>query len=89
MDSGNWDGSPISISVDGLNLGTYNYTIVIYDNSENWVTDTVYVYVNTATSSESSSSSKSEESSVDSPGFEGVFELLGIIFGLFITRRFR
>jgi len=40
-----WDGAPVSIIVDGLNSGVYNYTIVVYDYSMNWVGDTVLVTV--------------------------------------------
>jgi hypothetical protein len=45
-DSGSWDGSAITISVDGLSPGVYNYIIVVYDLGGNSVTDTVIVTVN-------------------------------------------
>ncbi|MFX1560362.1 MAG: hypothetical protein ACFFBL_07225, partial [Promethearchaeota archaeon] len=45
-DSGSWDGSAITIDVDGLSPGVYNYTIVVYDLGGNSVTDTVIVTVN-------------------------------------------
>ncbi|KXH75882.1 MAG: hypothetical protein AM326_08380 [Candidatus Thorarchaeota archaeon SMTZ-45] len=45
-DSGTWDGSAITIDVDGLSPGVYNYTIVVVDHGENSVTDTVIVTVN-------------------------------------------
>jgi hypothetical protein len=45
IDSSDWDGSELSLSVDGLTLGTYNYTLVVYDTSENWSSDTVFVSV--------------------------------------------
>ncbi|MGM0687388.1 MAG: hypothetical protein ACQET3_10495, partial [Promethearchaeati archaeon] len=45
IDSGEWNGSPISLGVDGLDVGTYNYTLVVYDTSGNWVSDTVFVTV--------------------------------------------
>jgi hypothetical protein len=44
--SGSWDGSTITIDVDGLSPGVYNYTIVVYDLGGNSVTDTVVVTVN-------------------------------------------
>jgi len=40
-----WDGSPITISVGGLDLGTYNYTIVVFDIAYNVAADTVTVRV--------------------------------------------
>ncbi|MHA1963522.1 MAG: DUF2341 domain-containing protein [Candidatus Thorarchaeota archaeon] len=44
-----WDGSEVSISVDGLSLGTYNLTIQVFDTHNNYVTDTVYVVVEDTT----------------------------------------
>ncbi|MHA2143064.1 MAG: hypothetical protein ACXADD_16385 [Candidatus Thorarchaeota archaeon] len=43
--SGSWDGSSISVSVDGLAGGTYNYTIIVADSSGNLVIDSVSVAV--------------------------------------------
>ncbi|MFW9915268.1 MAG: ABC transporter substrate-binding protein [Candidatus Thorarchaeota archaeon] len=40
-----WDGSSISISIDGLALGRYNFTIIVYDWPGHWVADTVWVTV--------------------------------------------
>ena len=42
---GNWDGNPIIVSIDGLDLGVYNYTIIVYDIYTNWVDDSVIVTV--------------------------------------------
>jgi hypothetical protein len=39
------NGSTISIAVDGLSTGTYNYTIIAADASSNVVTDTAFVTV--------------------------------------------
>ena len=48
--SDNWDSnSPITISVDGLAPGEYNYTIVVYDEFSNSVQDTVIVTVQDTT----------------------------------------
>jgi hypothetical protein len=44
-----WDGSEISISVDGLDPGTYNLTIQVFDTHNAYVTDTVYVTVEDTT----------------------------------------
>ncbi len=45
-----WDESDISISVDGLAAGTYNYTLTVLDTSGNYATDTVWVTVTDITS---------------------------------------
>ncbi len=45
VDSGTWQGGPIAVNVDGLSVGTYNYTIVVYDAAGNWKSDTVFVTV--------------------------------------------
>jgi len=44
LDSG-WNGSSITVSVDGLELGRYNFTILVKDTSGNSVTDEVWVTV--------------------------------------------
>jgi hypothetical protein len=43
--SGAWDGSTISVSVDGLDAGAHNCTIVLIDQSDNSVSDTAIVTV--------------------------------------------
>ncbi|MHA2100122.1 MAG: hypothetical protein ACW99A_15715, partial [Candidatus Kariarchaeaceae archaeon] len=46
VDTGTWlDSVPISISVEGLTIGTYNFTILILDNYNNPVSDEVFVTV--------------------------------------------
>jgi parallel beta-helix repeat protein len=40
-----WDGSSIEINVDGLDLGVYNYTLMVNDTSGHWAFDTVIVTV--------------------------------------------
>jgi parallel beta-helix repeat protein len=50
-DSGPWDGSDIEISIDGLDLGNYNFTIVVLDISGNTASDTVMVSVVDTTTS--------------------------------------
>ncbi len=44
--SGTWNGSAIIISVDGLDLGSYNFTLIVYDTSSHSITDQVMVTVN-------------------------------------------
>ena len=45
VNSGSWDGSSITVSIDGLEVGTYNYTLSVSNEAGNQVTDTVFVYV--------------------------------------------
>jgi N-acetylneuraminic acid mutarotase len=45
VNSGSWDGSSITVSVDGLSVGSYNYTVVVFDTSDNSNSDTVIVTV--------------------------------------------
>lgn len=44
-EEGLWNGSSITISVDELNPGTYNYTLVVQDASGNTASDSVIVMV--------------------------------------------
>jgi len=50
IDSGPWSGSIITIDVDGLDAGVYNYTITVTDSSGNTASDTVTVIVTFLTS---------------------------------------
>jgi len=43
--SGGWDGSAITILVDGLAIGAYNFTLIVRDVQGNWVSGTVFVTV--------------------------------------------
>jgi parallel beta-helix repeat protein len=45
VEDASWDGSTIEQSIDGLSLGTYNFTISVVDTSSNVVTDSVIVSV--------------------------------------------
>ncbi|TFF94947.1 hypothetical protein EU546_04240, partial [Candidatus Thorarchaeota archaeon] len=45
ISSGPWDGGDISIGVDGLVVGLYNYTLKILDEGLNSATDTCWVNV--------------------------------------------
>ncbi len=44
-DSGAWNGSDITVNVDGLSVGTYNYTLYVEDLDANSTADTVWVEV--------------------------------------------
>ncbi|MFX1603305.1 MAG: NosD domain-containing protein, partial [Promethearchaeota archaeon] len=45
LTSAPWDGSTIAISVDGLSVGVYNYTVLVTDTHSNLASDTVLVTV--------------------------------------------
>ena len=45
ISSDSWDGSQITISVDGLSPGIYNYTLIVINASGNIISDTVFVTV--------------------------------------------
>jgi len=49
LQSGAWDGGSFTISVDGLEVGTYVFILTAYDVSNNWVSDSVTVTVNAVT----------------------------------------
>ncbi|MHA2232842.1 MAG: hypothetical protein ACXAB4_10155, partial [Candidatus Hodarchaeales archaeon] len=75
IESESWNGSSISINVDGLDEGSYNYTLVVFDVGLNSKADTVIVTVT--------------EKSSDSPGFHFAIILLGIAFAFLGKRRKR
>lgn len=45
MASSSWNGSDVFINVDGLEIGTYNYTLIISDTKALNATDTIFVTV--------------------------------------------
>lgn len=49
IQSGYWEGSSVSVNVNGLFAGVYNYTLVVSDQSGNQVSDTVMVVVTPST----------------------------------------
>jgi parallel beta-helix repeat protein len=50
VSSGDWDGSPISIGLDGLSLSVHSFTLTVYDTSQNFVSDEVIITVVDTTS---------------------------------------
>jgi hypothetical protein len=54
IDSGDWDGSEISISLDGVPIGIYNYTLVVCDTSNNDAKSQVTVYILEAVTTDTS-----------------------------------
>ncbi len=49
-ESGEWNGSAILVSVDGLTAGLYNFMLVVFDDPGQNATDTVIVRVRAQTS---------------------------------------
>ena len=49
FESDTWDGENIVISLDGLEVGAYNYTCTVYDREDRLASDTVIVTVTEAT----------------------------------------
>lgn len=45
VDSGIWNGSSISIDIDGLPVGKYNYTLLVEDYEDRTISDSVLVTV--------------------------------------------
>lgn len=45
LESGPWSGEVVAISIDGLSLGVYNYTVYLLDIDDNWQRDIVFVTV--------------------------------------------
>jgi parallel beta-helix repeat protein len=45
-----WNEPFVSVSLDGLNVSTYNFTIIVTDALDNSALDTVFVYVSDTTS---------------------------------------
>ncbi|MBD3405170.1 MAG: hypothetical protein GF411_03425 [Candidatus Lokiarchaeota archaeon] len=40
-----WNGSSITLSVDGLAISRYNFTVIVFDKAGNYANDSVYVEV--------------------------------------------
>jgi parallel beta-helix repeat protein len=45
IDSGSWNGSEIIVNVDGLEIGNYNYSMIVYDTRGHSASDQVVVLV--------------------------------------------
>ncbi|MFX0113225.1 MAG: nitrous oxide reductase family maturation protein NosD [Candidatus Hodarchaeota archaeon] len=80
-----WDGTAITLALDGLAVGTYNYTIVVLDRLGYRTTDEVLVKVEPA-EEETTEEETTEEDPQRISGF--VLPLVGLTFavGWFLTR---
>ncbi|MDF1539418.1 MAG: hypothetical protein P1Q69_11010 [Candidatus Thorarchaeota archaeon] len=69
--SGEWDSSmpSIVVDVDGLSPATYNYTLVVYDQSGNPVQDDVLVFVlSTTDTTTTTTSTTADTNTIIPPG---------------------
>ncbi len=85
--SGVWENGsePVSLSVDGLDAGTYNFTIVVEDVGGNTASDTVIVTVNAATTTSTSTTTTTATTTTattTSPPPEEVSPMMILIVGV-------
>ncbi|MFQ5981086.1 MAG: hypothetical protein ACE5OZ_23340 [Candidatus Heimdallarchaeota archaeon] len=76
---GSWDGSTISINVDGLSAGTYNYTLMVVDEAGNFNSDTIIVIVAEAAPISSEPSESKAPSSIISKSEDGAGFTIGVL----------
>jgi hypothetical protein len=88
-----WNGSSITVDVDGLSVGVYNYTIVVYNTSGNWASDTVLVIVLSQATTTTTTTTNTTTTSGDMTGLIIVFLGAGgigvVIVVLILMRRRR
>ena len=82
-DTGVWDGSNFAFNVDGHPIGTYNYTLVLYDYSLNMVSSSVLVTVleettTTTTTDISTTTGTSNTTSGNTNGFSNLTLIISI-----------
>ncbi|MHA1927518.1 MAG: right-handed parallel beta-helix repeat-containing protein [Candidatus Thorarchaeota archaeon] len=98
VETDSWDGRSITVNIDGLSVGYYNYTIIVYDEFASSVSDEVIVIVQpetiltTTTTSVTTTTTTTTTTIVEPPGSEIVF--LGLIaieaaIAIFILMRYR
>jgi hypothetical protein len=85
---GTWNGSTITISIDGIAVGSRTYNLTVYDGAGNFASDAVQVTVIAPPESlTSSTAAKEDNEKATAPGFTmGVLLVVGAV--LLITRRF-
>ncbi len=83
IESGSWDGSPIVLNVDGLSIGTYNFTLVVFDSLGHWTNDTVFVTVIAGTTTTSTTPTTTEP--IPAPSIDIMFVTTLIIAGVVIV----
>jgi hypothetical protein len=89
-----WPGGSIVIDIDGLDVGTYYYTLTVYDTSGNSVSDTVQVTVTESSSTSTSTTTttttgETTDTTSTGPGGEptdpGVIIIIIIVGGLVVV----
>ncbi|MFW9786162.1 MAG: Ig-like domain-containing protein [Candidatus Thorarchaeota archaeon] len=82
--SGDWNATSehIVISLDGLAVGTYNYTCVVYDEAGNSVSDTVLVTVNDVTPTTTPGTTTTEPTTTPGPTGENPLGLILAVAGI-------
>ncbi len=88
IDSRTWKALPIELDVDGLTPGFWNFTIIIYDQSDNAIQDTVLVQVTsvatttttttTSTTTATTGTSTTSTTSTDGNGGTSLTYLLAV-----------
>ena len=71
-----WYGSDIYVDVDGLSVGTYNYTLLIFDTSVNMAMSTVFVNVIPASTTTETTTTANDTTNTGTGSTDG--DLLGI-----------
>jgi ABC-type transport system substrate-binding protein len=81
--TGIWDGSDIIHNIDGLSIGTYNYTLLLFDYSANFVFSSVMVsvipYTNTTTVTTPTTTTTTTTSTTGGPGLLNIDTLTMLI----------
>ena len=86
--SGAWSTYPLTVTVDGLSIGTYNFTIHIYDHYGRTVMDSVNVVVNSSVVNDTTTTTVETTSSETPFSFLAMISAL-LIFSLFIATKRR
>ena len=93
--SDTWDGSPISFSVDGQNVGTHYFKLCVFDTSGNSANDTVQVIVTLASTSTSTNTTTTTFTGTSTPidstliltiSFASIIVILVVIVVIFKKR---
>lgn len=83
-----WSNGSISIDVDGLSIGVYEFTIHVYDTSENEGKDTVLITVNEdVTTVDDQTTSEVDEPTVDPLDYPNLMIPLTFLVAIVIFRK--
>ncbi len=87
-----WNGNPIWYNIEGLDVGVYNYTIILEDTSGQAVSDTVFVFVipastTTLTTTETSTTTPTQPESLILLTIIGVSAIIIIVVIILIFKK--